>query len=76
MMGKFKKLFDNYMDNHGDKPLCECPMEVQLLAVGMWIGRNATNKEYEEKQDRLYDLIAEYYEEELGEEAKSTKIRQ
>jgi len=68
-MGKFKKIFDNYLDNHGDKPLCECPMEVQLLAFGMFLGRNAEQSDYIIKRDELYTLIAEYYEEEIGDEA-------
>jgi len=66
-MGKFKNLFTNYLENHGDKPLCELPFECQLLAFGMFLGRNASNTVYQEMQDKLYSEMESYYSEELAE---------
>jgi len=64
-MGQFKKLFTEYIDNHGDKPLSEAPFECQLLAFGMYLGRNAESTVYANMQSKLYEQMEEYYKEEM-----------
>lgn len=73
-MGKFKDLFTQYMENHGDKPLNEAPFECQLLAFGMFLGKNASNTVYEEMQDKLYNEMAEYYEEMIEQTMKENNF--